>query len=468
MPGAARVDEDTMRDIRHHRRGRTLGCGVRGGRRRLTSGPAANPPNWAKPQIKTVVEHGLTGATASRLSSRTRRSPSRRSPTSPPASGATRPPSANAKRRPRRRQTGTRPGRRTSTTTGRTSSGAATMAQPRRRARQPLGPLPQAKQFTKAAIAAGLKVPRRFGTEVVARLLGLRIDHPAARTTSSCARRTRRRAPRRRTPRRRFSASAISPTAGRSPASSSSRPRSRSRRSRRGSSGSSTSPSRRSGCRTSGAGRATTPRPSSASRRAAATTAPASSGVSTSSRATRTKATSPRSSSGGRRTQMSVEVPHRSGSLRQAPAGRRHLLRRERGEVAALRDRPHGHLPRRRLVHPLLRGGRRSRDTHRLLPTEFAWGRRPLHEAGLRLSGPTLRHQAKFPTGANRLEYPLRVIPRSTKGPQNPSYLASSTNPLEERNAGYGNHGSWFSPWSLLRQWRRCSGTTAGCPSQHR
>ena len=43
-----------------------------------------------------------------------------------------------------------------------------------------LGLLPQAKQFTKAATAAGLKVPSRFGTEVVARLLGLRINHPAA------------------------------------------------------------------------------------------------------------------------------------------------------------------------------------------------------------------------------------------------------------------------------------------------
>jgi cell wall-associated NlpC family hydrolase len=43
-----------------------------------------------------------------------------------------------------------------------------------------LGLLPQARQFTNAATAAGLKVPRRFGTEVVARLLGLRINHPAS------------------------------------------------------------------------------------------------------------------------------------------------------------------------------------------------------------------------------------------------------------------------------------------------
>src|SRR4051812_5511340 len=31
-----------------------------------TSSSAANPPNWAKPQIKTVVAHGLMGATSVR------------------------------------------------------------------------------------------------------------------------------------------------------------------------------------------------------------------------------------------------------------------------------------------------------------------------------------------------------------------------------------------------------------------
>jgi cell wall-associated NlpC family hydrolase len=36
-----------------------------------------------------------------------------------------------------------------------------------------------ASTFAKSARAAGLEVPSRFGTEVVARLLGLRLDHPA-------------------------------------------------------------------------------------------------------------------------------------------------------------------------------------------------------------------------------------------------------------------------------------------------
>jgi cell wall-associated NlpC family hydrolase len=38
-----------------------------------------------------------------------------------------------------------------------------------------------AKEFYDGAHAAGLAVPSRFGTETVARLLGLRINHPAAR-----------------------------------------------------------------------------------------------------------------------------------------------------------------------------------------------------------------------------------------------------------------------------------------------
>jgi cell wall-associated NlpC family hydrolase len=37
-----------------------------------------------------------------------------------------------------------------------------------------------ATSFSKAARAAGLSVPSRFGTEVVARLLGLRLNHPAS------------------------------------------------------------------------------------------------------------------------------------------------------------------------------------------------------------------------------------------------------------------------------------------------
>jgi cell wall-associated NlpC family hydrolase len=54
-----------------------------------------------------------------------------------------------------------------------------TMAQLDTRLVQALGLIPAAQTFTKGAKAAGLKVPSRFGTEVVARLLGLRTNHPA-------------------------------------------------------------------------------------------------------------------------------------------------------------------------------------------------------------------------------------------------------------------------------------------------
>ncbi|HVM56969.1 MAG TPA: NlpC/P60 family protein [Gaiellaceae bacterium] len=57
---------------------------------------------------------------------------------------------------------------------------AATMTQLDAQLVASLGLAGAAAEFAKGARAAGLKVPARFGTEVVARLLGLRIDHPAA------------------------------------------------------------------------------------------------------------------------------------------------------------------------------------------------------------------------------------------------------------------------------------------------
>ena len=54
-----------------------------------------------------------------------------------------------------------------------------TMAQLDLRFVQALGLGKAANEFSAAARAAGLKVPGRFGTEVVARLLGLRTNHPA-------------------------------------------------------------------------------------------------------------------------------------------------------------------------------------------------------------------------------------------------------------------------------------------------
>jgi cell wall-associated NlpC family hydrolase len=55
-----------------------------------------------------------------------------------------------------------------------------TIAQLDLRLVQSLGLGKAANEFTAGARAAGIKVPGRFGTEVVARLLGLRLNHPAS------------------------------------------------------------------------------------------------------------------------------------------------------------------------------------------------------------------------------------------------------------------------------------------------
>ena len=117
--------------------------------------PAAAAPSWALPQIKVVTAKGLMGGTA----------------------------------------TGFRPddpltqGELADLVTGLTGKTAPVPADPAALATigqldaqlvRALGLLPAARQFTAGVRAAGL-VPRNgFGTEVAARLLGLRVDHPAA------------------------------------------------------------------------------------------------------------------------------------------------------------------------------------------------------------------------------------------------------------------------------------------------
>ena len=80
----------------------------------------------------------------------------------------------------------------TDTTTGATTTtpakppkvkdpnGAVTMAELDSSLVQTLGLSQAAAEFVHGARAAGLGVPSRFGTEVVARLLGLRLNHPAS------------------------------------------------------------------------------------------------------------------------------------------------------------------------------------------------------------------------------------------------------------------------------------------------
>ena len=150
-----------------------------------TARSASNPPNWAKKQIATVVAHGLMDASSVKTfqpnapltvqtltdlgnglqqqlgaSASASRAPADTTTTGTTTTGTT--------------DTGT------TTTTTTDNSSPATMATLDRRLVVALGLRHQAWEIRQAALAAGLKAPKRFGTEVVARLLGLRIDHPAA------------------------------------------------------------------------------------------------------------------------------------------------------------------------------------------------------------------------------------------------------------------------------------------------
>jgi len=121
---------------------------------RSTPGPA--PVSWAQPQIKVVVTHGLMaksvaafraddtltqGELATLVAGLTKRAAS--VPADPAA--------------------------------------PVTVTQLDARFVRALNLADAAKAFYDGARAAGLAVPSRFGTETVARLLGLRINHPAAR-----------------------------------------------------------------------------------------------------------------------------------------------------------------------------------------------------------------------------------------------------------------------------------------------
>jgi cell wall-associated NlpC family hydrolase len=142
-------------------------------------------PNWAAPQIATVVAHKLMGSKsvkkfrpnaaltqktltglAAGLKSQLGTSPA--PPTSTDPSTTT---------------TGTigttTTGGTTTTSTG-SPSAQETMAQLDKSLVQAIGLKKTASEFVQGARADGLAVPSRFGTEVVARLLDLRLNHPAA------------------------------------------------------------------------------------------------------------------------------------------------------------------------------------------------------------------------------------------------------------------------------------------------
>jgi len=149
------------------------------------AGSSKSIPNWAAPQIATVVAHKLMGATSVKkfhpnaaltnqtlvdLSTDLKELGS--DPTSDPpvttTTGTT--------------TTGTTTTDPTTTTTTPVANPSApeTMAQLDKSLVQAIGLGQAAKEFVQGARDDGLSVPSRFGTEVVARLLDLRLNHPAA------------------------------------------------------------------------------------------------------------------------------------------------------------------------------------------------------------------------------------------------------------------------------------------------
>jgi cell wall-associated NlpC family hydrolase len=160
-------------------------CAVAAVSTAAAAGSSRNLPNWAAPQIATVVAHKLMGAKSVRkfrpnaalthqtLSSLGADLKEQLGSSVPPddGSGGTDTTTTST--------TGTTT---TSTTTTTVADPTApqTMAQLDRSLVQAIGLGKAAKQFTQGARADGLSVPGRFGTEVVARLLGLRLNHPAA------------------------------------------------------------------------------------------------------------------------------------------------------------------------------------------------------------------------------------------------------------------------------------------------
>jgi cell wall-associated NlpC family hydrolase len=142
-------------------------------------GSSRNLPNWAAPQIVTVVKHKLMGAKSVRKfhpnASLTNKTLAILAADLKLQLGSSVPPTD-----------GTGTTTTDTTTTGTTTTAGSDPAAPEtitqldRSLVQAIGLGKAAKQFTQGARADGLAVPGRFGTEVVARLLGLRLNHPAA------------------------------------------------------------------------------------------------------------------------------------------------------------------------------------------------------------------------------------------------------------------------------------------------
>lgn len=148
----------------------------------------SSSPNWAAPQIATVVAHklmdaksvkkfrpnaALTQKTLTGLAAGLKQQLGTSSPPTGSGSGDLTDTTTTGT------TDTTTTGGTTTTSTG-SSSAPETMAQLDKSLVQAIGLKKAASEFVTGARADGLAVPSRFGAEVVARLLGLRLNHPAA------------------------------------------------------------------------------------------------------------------------------------------------------------------------------------------------------------------------------------------------------------------------------------------------
>lgn len=165
-------------------------CAVAGVCVSAAPGSSRRLPNWAAPQITAVVAHGLMAKSVrtfrpnanltqgtlaslvSGLQAQLGDPPASSSEADPSTTGTTTTGTTAV--------TTTSPTSATTTTPGGNSSAPITMTQLDRSLVLTLGLKQAASEFTQGARNAGISVPGRFGTEVVARLLGLRTNHPAA------------------------------------------------------------------------------------------------------------------------------------------------------------------------------------------------------------------------------------------------------------------------------------------------
>jgi len=180
MLSVAAVDEG---NVRQRLAMLAAACAVAAVSTAAAAGSSRSLPNWAAPQIATVVAHKLMGVKNVHKfhpnAALTHQTLTDLAADLKAQLGSTTLPGPDS-------GSGTTTGT-TGTTTGTTTTPAVsdpgahqTMAQLDRSLVQAIGLGKAAKQFTQGVRADGLAVPGRFGFEVVARLLGLRLNHPAA------------------------------------------------------------------------------------------------------------------------------------------------------------------------------------------------------------------------------------------------------------------------------------------------